>query len=430
MSQVRTRFAPSPTGYLHVGGARTALFNWLYARHHGGTFVLRVEDTDEARNTEEARTAIFDGLRWLGLDWDEGPEAGGDFGPYFQSERREIYDRHFARLEDAGVIYDDNDAKRFRLDGGSVAFKDEICGDVAFDLDQEPDLTLKRPDGSYIFHFVNVIDDLEMGMTHVIRGEDHLPNTPKHIRIFEALGVTPPTYAHIPLILNQDGSKMSKRDQGAAIGSYVDNGFLPEAVVNFLSLLGWSPKDDSEKLPLQEIIDRFGLDAINRSPAKFDLEKCTWLNQQYLGELNDDTFQEKAAAHAPADLPPGALILAKGKVRKFDEIGDYLAPAFDDEHPTEDGVRQKVTKKPENKNLLLALAKTLDGVEAWTVDAIKAAVQATAETSGVKMGALMFPLRATSTGMATGPDLVPLLALLGKERTLARVRRRIGEIFE
>lgn len=430
MPQVRTRFAPSPTGYLHVGGARTALFNWLYARHHGGKFVLRVEDTDEARNTEEARAAIFDGLRWLGLDWDEGPEAGGDVGPYFQSERKDIYDRHFAKLEEAGVIYDDDGAKRFRLGGGSVAFKDEICGDVSFDLENEPDLTLRRPDGSYIFHFVNVVDDLEMGMTHVIRGEDHLPNTPKHIRIFEALGATPPSYAHIPLILNQDGSKMSKRDQGAAIGSYVDSGFLPESVVNFLALLGWSPKDDSEKLPLQEIIERFGLDAINRSPAKFDLEKCTWLNQQYLGELDDDTFLEKAAAHAPADLPAEALILAKGKVRKFDEIGSYLAPAFDDDHPIEDGAKVKVAKKPENQNLLLALAEALASIGLWTAENIKAAIQSTAEANGVKMGALMFPLRATSTGMGSGPDLIPLLELLGKDRTLTRVRRRISEIFE
>ena len=428
MSTVRTRFAPSPTGYLHVGGARTALFNWLYARHHGGKLILRVEDTDEARNTPEARAAIFEGLNWLGLDWDEGPEVGGEFGPYFQSERRDIYDRYFAKLEEAGVIYDDNGAKRFKLGDGKVSFKDEICGNVTFDMENEPDLTLQRPDGSYIFHFVNVVDDLEMEITHVIRGEDHLPNTPKHIRIFEALGASPPAYAHIPLILNQDGSKMSKRDKGAAIGSYIEDGFLPGAVINFLALLGWSPKDDSEQLPLPEIVERFGLEAVNRSNAKFDLEKCTWLNQQYLGALDDETFLGQARPFAP-DLPDPAITLAKSKVRKMSEIASYLTPAFDDDAATEPEVRDKVTKKAENAALLGALADALESTEDWSVDGIKATVKATADAQGVKMGALMFPLRATSTGMGSGPDLIPLLEILGKDRTLARLRRRLSEMF-
>ncbi len=428
MPTVRTRFAPSPTGYLHVGGARTALFNWLYARHHGGKFILRVEDTDEARNTPEARAAIFDGLGWLGLDWDEGPEAGGEHGPYFQSERREIHDRYFAQLEEAGVIYDDNGAKRFKLGEGTVSFHDEICGDVSFDLSNEPDLTLKRPDGSYIVHFVNVVDDLEMQVSHVIRGEDHLSNTPKHIRIFEALGATPPTYAHIPLILNQDGSKMSKRDQGAAIGSYVESGFLPDAVVNYLALLGWSPKDDSEQLPLAEIVERFSLEAVNRSNAKFDLDKCTWLNQQYLGGLSGEDFAAKARPFAP-DLPDEALALAQAKVRKLDEVAPYLAPAFDDAAAIELEVREKVTAKPENAGLLRALAEALEKCGDWSVDGIKTIVKATADEKGVKMGALMFPLRAASTGMGSGPDLVPFLEILGKDRTLARVRRRTEEMF-
>ncbi|MFN5639255.1 MAG: glutamate--tRNA ligase, partial [Akkermansiaceae bacterium] len=242
---IRTRFAPSPTGYLHVGGARTALFNWLFARKHMGTFILRVEDTDAARNTEEARQAIFDGMSWLGLDWDEGPEKGGNFGPYYQSQRNDIYDAYFEKLLAADRLYQDGDAYRFRFDRKPITMHDLVCGEVTIDYRDEsntPDMVIRRSDGSYVFHFVNVVDDLEMKMTHVIRGEDHLMNTPKHLQLIEALGEDPPQYAHIPLILNADGSKMSKRDAGAAVGDYPKQGFLSEAVVNFIALLGWSSK--------------------------------------------------------------------------------------------------------------------------------------------------------------------------------------------
>jgi len=224
-SAVRVRFAPSPTGYLHIGGARTALFNWLFARHTGGTFVLRIEDTDQARNTAEAAQAIYDGLRWLELDWDEGPHAGGHFGPYFQSERNAIYEKHLARLEAAGHLFEENGAIRFRSPREHVVVDDIVCGKIDFDLtnpETHPDMTLRRPDGSWIFHFVNVVDDMEMKISHVIRGEDHLSNTPKHIELYRALGAEPPRFAHIPLILNHDGSKMSKRDTGASLNTYIE----------------------------------------------------------------------------------------------------------------------------------------------------------------------------------------------------------------
>ena len=242
-SAVRVRFAPSPTGYLHIGGARTALFNWLYARHTGGTLVLRIEDTDRARNTEEAARAIYDGLRWLGLDWDEGPQAGGDFGPYFQSEREAVYESYLDKLRAAGRVYEDAGAVRFRFAREKVVVDDIICGQIEFDMsspETNPDMTIRRPDGSWIFHFVNVVDDTEMKISHVIRGEDHLSNTPKHVQLYRAFGATPPRFAHIPLILNKDGSKMSKRDQGASLNTYIDGGYLPEAVRNYLCLLGWS----------------------------------------------------------------------------------------------------------------------------------------------------------------------------------------------
>ena len=237
-SEVRVRFAPSPTGYLHIGGARTALFNWLFARHHGGKFILRVEDTDKSRNTEEAAAAIYDGLHWLGLSWDEGPHVGGDFGPYFQSERDSIYEKYLRKLQDAGHVFEDAGALRFRSPREHVVVDDIVCGKIDFDLtnpETHPDMTIRRPDGSWIFHFVNVVDDIEMKISHVIRGEDHLSNTPKHIELYRALGATPPRFAHIPLIMNKDGSKMSKRDQGASVDYYIKSGYRPEAVRNYLS---------------------------------------------------------------------------------------------------------------------------------------------------------------------------------------------------
>jgi glutamyl-tRNA synthetase len=270
--ELRTRFAPSPTGYLHVGGARTALFNWLYARQHGGTFVLRVEDTDEARNTEAARAAIFEGMKWLGLKW-EGPGNEGECGPYYQSQRSDIYLEWFEKLVAADRVYEDEGAWRFRFERKPITMNDMVCGEVTIDYTDEsntPDMVVRRSDGSFVFHFVNVVDDLTMGITHAIRGEDHLMNTPKHLQLFEAFGAAPPQYAHLPLILNGDGSKMSKRDEGAALGDYPKQGFLPGAVANFLALLGWSPKDESEIFSAEELIQKFSLDAVNRAPARFD----------------------------------------------------------------------------------------------------------------------------------------------------------------
>src|SRR5438105_2931453 len=233
-SEIRVRFAPSPTGYLHIGGARTALFNWLFVRHHGGKLVLRIEDTDTKRNTEEAAAAIYQGLEWLGLNWDEGPHVGGDLGPYFQSQRAEIYERYLKKLQDSGHIFEDQGALRFRSPREHVVVNDLVCGKIDFDLTNpgtHPDMTIRRPDGSWIFHFVNVIDDIEMKISHVIRGEDHLSNTPKHIELYLALGAAPPHFAHIPLILNRDGSKMSKRDEGARVATFIeDYEFDPAAV--------------------------------------------------------------------------------------------------------------------------------------------------------------------------------------------------------
>src|SRR5215813_3078280 len=387
---IRVRFAPSPTGSLHIGGARTALFNWLFARRTGGTFVLRVEDTDQSRNTAEAAQAIYDGLRWLGLEWDEGPEHGGDFGPYFQSERNQIYERHLARLEASGFLFEDHGAIRFRSPREHVVVDDIVCGKIDFDLtnpETHPDMTLRRPDGSWIFHFVNVVDDLEMKISHVIRGEDHLSNTPKHIELYRALGAEPPRFAHIPLILNHDGSKMSKRDLGASLGSYIEEGFLPEAVRNYLCLLGWSPKDDREKIAIEEVVRLFELEKIHRKNAHFDLQKCIWLNGEYARELPIERFRalaEIALARAGMDtakFPPDYVEAAPdtcvGKIHIFSELPAYGGFYFTDEiHYSPEGVAKHFTA--ENKPRLQALRDAFASLENFDATSIEAVLKATA----------------------------------------------------
>jgi glutamyl-tRNA synthetase len=435
LSKVRTRFAPSPTGYLHVGGARTALFNWLYARHCGGQFVLRIEDTDQNRNIEEGIDAILGGLRWLGMDWDEGPEAGGDRGPYFQSQRQDLYDKHLETLQKKDVVYsEENGAVRFRSPRQPVVVDDQICGRVEF-LRDEPDMTIRRPDGSYIFHFVNVVDDLEMGITHVIRGEDHLSNTPKHIELFQALDAPLPVYAHIPLILNLDGSKMSKRDMGASLKEYQAKAYLPEALVNYLSLLGWSPKDDREILNVDEITALFDFPGINQSNASFDLTKLGWLNGQRLMALDAEDFWNHAAPVVQAagmDLEESALRkilpLVQKKVTLASEIplkigffqGDYCD--YDSE------AIAKMAKDPANEPRLQALIAAFEAAGDWTEDSIGAAIDTAAANLEVKQGKLMFPARVAASGQLGGPDLLPMLALLGQERVLLRFREAAGKL--
>ncbi|MES2660093.1 MAG: glutamate--tRNA ligase family protein [Verrucomicrobiota bacterium] len=434
---VRTRFAPSPTGYLHVGGARTALFNWLFARKHGGVFVLRVEDTDEARNTEPARQAIFDGMNWLGLDWDEGPQKGGNFGPYYQSERKDIYDAWFAKLVAADRVYEDDGAWRFRFDRKPITMNDLVCGEVTIDYRDEsntPDMVVKRSDGSYVFHFVNVVDDLEMEISHVIRGEDHLMNTPKHLQLIEAFGGKAPQYAHIPLILNPDGSKMSKRDAGAAVGEYPRQGFQSSAVVNFLALLGWNPKTEREIFTLPELVEIFTLDNVNRAPGKFDMEKCKWMNQQHLLGVSVDDFAAAAKPFVEAEglqIPENyvAVVAAvKEKVRLLGEVPAAVDFLLKDDFSYDDEAVAKVRGNAAVGGLLTALAAAFVAIPDWSADAAKAGLAETATAAGAKPGQLMFPLRVALSGRAHGPDLGDVLDLLGKDRCVKRVRGFAGKL--
>jgi glutamyl-tRNA synthetase len=442
----RVRFAPSPTGYLHIGGARTALFNWLYARHTGGTFVLRIEDTDAARNSQEAVDVILNGLRWLGLDWDEGPLTGdvtgpskGACGPYFQSQRKANYQARVEALLSHGLAYEHEGAIKFKMPRETAVIHDLIKGEIRRDLtdreEADPDFVIMRSDGQPVFHLVNVIDDLEMNITHVIRGEDHLINTTKHIALFKAFGVPPPHYAHIPLILNKDGSKMSKRDQGASLTSYTEGGFLPEAVINYISLLGWSPKENREKISLAETIERFDLPQVFKHNARFDYEKLLWLQGEYARELADDRFYELAVhtfAKAGVDtnqFPLGyvkaALDTCKGKFKTFSELPGYAGFYFTDkiEYDAEAAAKDFV---PEAKPRLEKLRDAFANAPAFNAESLEAALKETAKTLGVKVGAMVHPCRLAVTGKTSGPSLYHLLQVLGKERVMARIEKALA----
>jgi glutamyl-tRNA synthetase len=438
-SDVRVRFAPSPTGYLHVGGARTALFNWLYARHAGGTLVLRIEDTDRARHNEAAMQAIYDGLRWLGLDWDEGPQAGGDHGPYFQSERETVYLRYFEKLRADGHLYEDGGAWRFRFRREVVEVDDAICGRVTFDfanVETNPDMTIRRPDGSWIFHFVNVVDDIEMRITHVIRGEDHLSNTPKHIQLYRALGAEPPRFAHIPLILNLDGTKMSKRDQGAAMNSYIEGGYVPEAVRNFLCLLGWSPKDDTEVMPIEEVVRRFDLANVNRKAAVFDLAKCDWLNAQYIQAMPMERYRELVRPYLEkADIAcsddaqlDAVLALEKMKVTRLTEVPDRVSFFFTEDYAYDPAAVEKTLRKPGALDRLAQLSECYRVLESWDAATLEAKLKELAVTQACKPAEFIHPARLAVSGRSVGPSLYHMLEVLGRNRVLARLART-GEKF-
>jgi glutamyl-tRNA synthetase len=368
----------------------------------------------------------------LGLDWDEGPDVGGDCGPYYQSQRAEIYDRYFQKLLDSGRVYESDGAWRFRFERCPVTVHDLVCGDVTIDYTDKsntPDMVVRRSDGSYVFHFVNVVDDLEMKITHVIRGEDHLMNTPKHLQLIDALGAVAPAYAHIPLIQNENGSKMSKRDLGAAVADYPAQGYLPVALVNFLALLGWSSKTTEEIFSMEELVQRFSLEAVNRAPARFDAEKCSWFNQQHIMKMSDADFSlacEPFVRAAELPVPANFIEIAasiKEKVRLLTEVPSALAFLLVDDFSYEEETVVKVKSNAATAGLLDALVLHLNMISAWSAESAKEAVAAAATANGAKAGQLMFPLRVALSGKHGGPDLAVILTILGKDRVVERVEK-------
>ncbi len=459
MSNVRVRFAPSPTGFFHIGSARTALFNWLYARHTGGTFILRIEDTDQARNSEAFLQLIYDSMTWLGLNWDEGPNANGigergSFGPYRQSQRNDIYHRYKQQLLDSGRAYEKDGAIWFKLLGeryklfddhrkkevekvkiGPVVFDDLIRGRV--ERQEDEDFVIFRSDGNPIFHFVNVVDDVEMKISHVIRGEDHLSNTSKHVQLYEGLGAPVPTFAHIPLILKEPGTgtgKMSKRDKGALIEEYQQRHFLPEALVNYISLLGWNPGDDREKMPIAEIIRLFDFPNVNKAGAKFDGKKMANMNMTYLLEQPADRFVALAKDFF-AKQPNGAavvaneayfreiMLLAQPKIKSVDELAAYTVYFFTEEFPVDAKVKEKVMAKGDPKARLAELIAAVPAMDFSTDATVEAGIKALADGKALGFGDYQAVARLAVTGTNAGPSITAIFRVLGKDKVLARLSK-------
>ena len=461
MSQVRVRFAPSPTGFFHIGSARTALFNWLYARHTGGVFILRIEDTDKERNSEAFLNLIYESLSWLGMNWDEGPKfgdsGGGNFGPYRQSQRGAIYREYVDKLLAAGRAYEKDGAIWFKLLGERhevfddhrkkvvikvkvppVVIEDQIRGRV--ERLEDEDFVIVRSDGNPVFHLVNVIDDIAMQVSHIIRGEDHLSNTSKHVLLYEGFGVKPPAFAHIPLILKSPEmgqGKMSKRDKGALIEEYQKRHFLPEALVNYLALLGWNAGDDREKMPIEEIVRLFDLPGVNQSNAKFDGKKLANMNMTYLLEQPADRFvalardyfaSEKNAivASAPADYFREVMLLSQPKIKSIDELGAYTIYFFTDDFPVDAKVREKVLGKGDPKGRLLELIAWIPMGDLSSDATIEEGIKALAAKGGLGFGDYQAVARLALSGTNVGPSITGMIRVLGRERVQRRLEKLLA----
>ena len=473
----RVRFAPSPTGYLHVGGARTALFNWLFARRHHGSFVLRIEDTDAERSSAEMVTGILDGLRWLGLDWDEGPGVDGAHGPYFQSQR---YDRHraaAASLVSEGRAYHcycpaerlreereqaeargeawqydrrcltlapaqiaANEAAklpraiRFKVPAGKTSFHDVVHGPIEFDAAHIEDFVIVRSDGHPIYHLSVVVDDIDMAITHIVRGDDHISNTPKHVLLFQALGAALPVFAHVPLILGADKKRLSKRHGATSVMEYERQGYLPEALVNFLALLGWSPGDDRELMSRQELIESFTLEGITGSNAVFDVAKLDWMNGQYIARMSPDELAARvlplliSAELLPANTRPDDWLrrlieLLRPRAKRLTDFVEQARPFLVDTVEYEEEAIRKHLGVPRLADHVMALAASLRDTMLFDEQHVEAAVRRTAEQQDIKAAPLIHATRVAVTGRVASPGIFEVMVLLGRDRTLARLER-------
>ncbi len=436
MSEVRVRFAPSPTGFLHIGGARTALYNWLHARHTGGKSLLRIEDTDRERHSDEAVEAIKKGMNWLGLDWDEEI--------VFQSDRLERYQEVARQLEESGLAYrstkgaaEKGEALVYKVPAQSarIEFDDQVLGKVGFQDEVIEDFTIMRSSGWPTYNFSCVIDDHDMGITDVIRGLDHVSNTPRQLMIYAALGWEPPRYAHIPMITNSQGKKYSKRDGAVAVGDYAEKGYLPEAFVNYMALLGWSPGGDVEIMSREEMVAKFTLDRVRKTPSQFDTEKFEWMNGRYIAELSTPELTERLLPFVEkAGLDPmqygrewleKLVALMTERVRtlaRFPELTRYF---FSDEYET-NAKAAKILRKEGASAALEKSLKVLEAVEDWTPPALEAAIRKLCEEMDVGLGKVCQPIRAAVTGTNVSPGLFEVLELLGREQTLSRIRRTLS----
>jgi glutamyl-tRNA synthetase len=466
MTPPRVRFAPSPTGYLHVGGARTALFNWLYARHTGGTHVLRIEDTDRERSTEEHTRVILDGLTWLGITWDEGPYFQGEYASQHQADAerllaegkayrcfctREELEAQRARTEvsGGGFRYDRRclaltpseveqrvragapSTIRFIMDDQEIAWDDAVHGRISFQGRDLDDFVILRSDNSAIYNLAVVSDDIGMRISHVIRGDDHISNTPKQIALYHALGHEPPVFAHVPMILGADGKKLSKRHGATAVGDYQEQGILPAAMRNFLALMGWSPGGDREILAEDEMVRLFTLEGIQKKPAIFDTTKLEWMNGQYLSGLPVDELLEpvrrqlgRMGVQADSDLRP-LIDSVKARSRTILHVAEQVAVRLDPARSTLDSKGEALLRKMGPAfagNLELASsALAALGPDEWNPDRLVATLKAVAETHGLKLGDVMQPVRVALTGSTVSEPVNELLTVVGRDRSLRRL---------
>ena len=436
---VRVRFAPSPTGALHIGGGHTALFNWLWARHTGGRFILRVEDTDRARSTKEYEETIMSGMRWLGLDWDEGPDRGGDYGPYRQSERLDLYRQYARQLLDEGRAYRDGEAIVFKVEPGQdVSFDDCVYGRIESmsdglkekDTGKLKDVVLIKSDGMPTYNYAVVVDDHLMAITHVIRGEDHISNTPKQILLYRALGWETPRFAHLPMILGKDKKKLSKRLGATSVYEYRDMGYMPDSVFNFLALLGWSAGDDHEIFTRQEAADLFELSRVTRKPAVLDVDKLNFINQEHLKRLDPMTRLAMVRPFWEAmGLPvkehgdewlAGALTLMEGRGRTAKEMAeftDYFL-SFEPVKARWDGSALTA----DERGLLKEFFAAMTGLPDWTPAGLEAFARSWTAERNVKMKDCAMPLRWALTGMKVSPGIFDVAVHLGRDE----VKRRLS----
>jgi glutamyl-tRNA synthetase len=477
---VRLRFAPSPTGYLHVGGARTALFNWLFARRHGGTFILRIEDTDVERSSADMVTGILDSLRWLGLDWDEGPGIGGPHTPYFQSERLDGHRRAADRLVAAGHAYycycrpealkakraaaeaaggtwsydracrslsaedverreaaGEPRAVRFLVPEGRTAFDDLVRGTIEVGNEHIEDFVVLRSDGVPTYHLSVVADDIDMAVTHVVRGDDHISNTPKQVLLYRALGAALPAFAHVPLILGPDRKRLSKRHGATAVGEYEAQGYLPEAMVNFLALLGWSPGGDQEVFTRAELVERFTLEGISGGNAVFNPEKLDWFNQQHIMRLPAPAILDRlqreldaagllAAAMADPALTGRAIDLVKPRARLLADIVPQLRPFLVDRIDRDPAAVAKYLSDDGLRPHLEAWRERAAAATPFDAATLESALRDVAAARGIKAGALIHATRVAVTGQAVSPGLFDVLELVGRARVVARLAEAAG----
>jgi glutamyl-tRNA synthetase len=424
----RVRFAPSPTGYLHVGGARTALFNWLYARHAGGKFLLRIEDTDKARSTDEHTKVILDGLTWLGLDWDEEP--------VFQGARVKRHQEIADRLLAESKAYMEDGAIRFRLPPGEIAWDDAVHGRISFQAEDIKDFVILRSDRTPIYNFAVVVDDVDMRITHVLRGDDHISNTPKQIALYQALGAALPVFGHVPMIHGPDGKKLSKRHGATAVGDYQHMGILPAAMRNFLALLGWSPGGDREIMTLDEMIALFSFEGIQKKPAIFDMTKLEWMNGQYLSASSAaDLYPlvapqlEQLNLDGNKDTVLRAIAAVKTRSRTTLDVAKQVAVRLDARHVVfDEKAKKEIAKDPAAYKAALQASLTALRDSEWTPEALEQRLRRLAEERGVAAGKVFQPIRIALTGGTVSEPVNELLFVIGKEAALKRLQDATTEL--